>query len=685
MPLLPDPAVRDIRTKAAFERVAQFYEQWHGPAFNTISAGTTPTASPDGRSIAFAGEVRAALEGRARFRLAEADEAGVRTLTDPTLDVDERCPRYSPDGGTIAFTSDRRNAGIQQLALYDVTSGQLRETPPIDGIVEQLRWSPDGTRILLGVAGLGAELSAGQGSGDAVRGGGGELPAWIPKLNSGITGDHWRSIWIYDVAADTVERRELPELNVWESDWSGPDAVIAVVSPSPDEAAWYTAELHRIDLSTGRNEVVHTSDRQLGWPAASPAGRRCAVVQACSSDRWLIAGDVVIVDAEGAPAKIDTLGTDVTHLQWLGETRLAFIGLRGLHTVAGVHDTASGETVETWSSTTSCGDIYPVASFLPDGSAAIVHSAYTVYQELAWLRDGHVHPVASLRHPGADTVSGVSGSTEPIEWTAPDGTAIQGLLSTPDGDGPFPLVVNVHGGPVWSYRNLWSLGGSYSRLLVSRGYAVLHPNPRGSSGRGQAFAEAVFGDPGGADMHDLLSGIDALVTRGTVDPDRVGVTGGSYGGYMSAWLITQDRRFAAAAPMFPVTDWYSQHLTSNISFFDELLLADDPKSAAGAYSMRSPVRFAHQADTPTLQSAGVEDRCTPPGQAEEFHAALLGAGVPSICLIYPGEGHGLRAYPAIIDQGTRIVDWFERYMPASDIRERLTFPAANATETELVS
>ena len=248
-----------------------------------------------------------------------------------------------------------------------------------------------------------------------------------------------------------------------------------------------------------------------------------------------------------------------------------------------------------------------------------------------------------------------------VTWAAPDGLEIQGFLVTPHGSGPHPLIVDVHGGPVSSCRNRWM---GQARLLAGRGYAILFPNPRGSTGRGQAFARMVYGDPGGAETGDTLSGIDALVERGIADPERIGVTGGSHGGFMTAWLITQSDRFAAAVAISPVTDWYSQHHTSNIGRFDRLFLQDDPHSPGGKYFERSPVMFAGKVRTPTLQTAGSVDRCTPPTQAQEFHQALLEHGVESVLVTYPQEGHGVGQFPAIIDQTTRIVDWFERHMPA---------------------
>src|SRR5690606_28969874 len=135
----------------------------------------------------------------------------------------------------------------------------------------------------------------------------------------------------------------------------------------------------------------------------------------------------------------------------------------------------------------------------------------------------------------------------------------------PHGKSPYPLVLNVHGGPVWHWRPQWlGRSGAALLMLLKRGYAIFFPNPRGSSGYGQAFAQKVVGDMGGADAFDHLSGLDHLVSSGIADPQRLGVTGGSYGGFMSAWLITQDSRFAAAVPLAPVINHVTEHLVGNI-------------------------------------------------------------------------------------------------------------------------
>jgi dipeptidyl aminopeptidase/acylaminoacyl peptidase len=254
---------------------------------------------------------------------------------------------------------------------------------------------------------------------------------------------------------------------------------------------------------------------------------------------------------------------------------------------------------------------------------------------------------------------------ETVTWQAPDGLEIQGLLLKPSaGAAPHPLVMMVHGGPVWHYRPYWMGRRSIGTLmLLKRGYAAFLPNPRGSTGRGQGFVRPVLGDMGGADTYDYLCGLDHLVEQGIADPARLGVTGGSYGGYMTAWLITQDPRFAAAVAVSPVTNQVTEHLVSNIGYFVALFLTDTYTNPGGKYFERSPVMHAHKTKTPTLSTCGALDRCTPPEEAVQFHNALLENGVKSVLVTYPQEGHGVRKWPATADYAARLVDWFEEHMP----------------------
>jgi dipeptidyl aminopeptidase/acylaminoacyl peptidase len=205
-------------------------------------------------------------------------------------------------------------------------------------------------------------------------------------------------------------------------------------------------------------------------------------------------------------------------------------------------------------------------------------------------------------------------------------------------------------------------------LLTSQGYAVFRPNPRGSAGRGQAFSSAVIGDMGGADAYDILSGITAICSSNPslFDTSRLGVFGGSYGGFMASLLPTLSPMFAASVSMAAVTDWHSFHTTSNLGVFDTLFIEADPYTLEGGkkYLAQSPIMNVGKYKTAILQTAGTADLAVPMSQAVQYHRAMLEKGVESAIAIYPGEGHGVSKFPAIIDLMVRMVGWFDRFMPA---------------------
>jgi dipeptidyl aminopeptidase/acylaminoacyl peptidase len=658
-------AERDLRDQPIYKEIEEYFTKAIAPSFGKVSGAVEPQASPDGKRIAFTGTVWAKLEGLPPTRVCVADAAtGELTILTHGPNSD-RLPRWSPDGSRLAFASDRVTEGRAQLYLLDTEIGEARSTPEIEGTIEYLSWSLDGGSILLGLAGVGADMAGGQGSGTAGTADP-NLPAWIPSIETAQPSPNdWRSLWLYDVATKSARRLSRDGLNVWEACWVGPDQVLAVISDKPGEDDWYHAPLALIDVGTGTERVILRSHVQFGWPAASPSGLRLAIVEALCSDRQIVAGEILLMDADGGDVTRINPGVDVTWISFRGEDELFFIGQRGLQTAAGVCSCTDGAFRLFWETDETCGPRYPQGSVLTDGGLAVVRESYTRFQEIATVSmSGTVKTVAKLEHDGSRYVSSVAGRLEAVTWKAPDGLEIEGLLAQPDGDGPHALLVHVHGGPVWAWRNRWQMGYAFTPLLVSRGYAVLHPNPRGSSGRGQEFASLVAGDMGGDDTHDYISGAQAMVDRGIGDSKRIGVFGGSYGGFMSAWLVTQTDMFAAAVPQSPSTNWYSQHLTSNIAVFDRLFLDADPYQPGGRYFERSPIFFASRVKTPVFQTAGSDDECTPPSEAIEFHRALREHGVETALAIYPGEGHGVRKFPAVIDNCARLVAWFERFMPA---------------------
>ncbi|MFD5091904.1 prolyl oligopeptidase family serine peptidase [Amycolatopsis thailandensis] len=653
--------LEDLENTPAYRKVAEHLRALHEPAFGRPHALREPRVTSDGGRAVVTGVVLDELTGLPRTAVYAAVGGELRAVSAGRGSA--RWARFSPDGGTLAFLADRREAGVFQLHL--LRNGGLGEAvpaPEAPGTVEYAHWSPDGRVLLLGVAGRGADLSSGEGSGSNSRRNT-ERPPWFPEVEDEDV-DAWRGLWVYTPATGTLDRLSPLGLNCWEAGWCGPDQVVAISSGEPGEDAWFTARLSLLDFG-GEVRKLLDSPVQLALPAGSPDGTRVAVVEAVCSDRGVVAGELLLVDpATGAVRRIDTAGTDVTQVEWLDADRLGYLGQRRLDSVAGIADLPSGAVREVLATKLSCasGTFYPQGAFTSDGRVLTVQDSYSLPPQLVLSGHDSRKVLASVADPGTDYLLSVAGEAEAIIWTAPDGLEIDGILCRPPGEGPFPLVVNVHGGPNWAFQNCWSMRYPWVPLLVAQGYAVLNPNPRGSGGRGREFAARVVGDMGGADAHDILSGIDALVDRGIADKDRIGLIGRSYGGFMSSWLVTQDRRFAAAVPISPVTDWYSQAFTSNIASWGNRYLEADPETPGSLVHTRSPVLHASKARTPCLNVAGALDRATPPGQAREFHQALRAHGVPSALVIYPEEGHGVRAYPAQIDLLARVLRWFDRYL-----------------------
>jgi dipeptidyl aminopeptidase/acylaminoacyl peptidase len=657
---------RDLRGSSLYREVEEHFRKVYEPGFGKVVDPADPRPSPDGRWVAFTGSIWEKLEGTPKTRIclapagAQGALTGAREISSgPEHDA---APRWSPDGRRLSFASDRREKGRMQLFILALDGlGEAEALPEIEGTIEDHSWSPDGSRILVLAAGLHADSAGADGSGamESEK----DLPDWTPKVDSWEDRQVWRRLWILEVPSGEVRALSRDDLNVWEAEWCGDGAVVAVASEDPGESAWYTAPLVRIDAANGEDRVLAKSAVQFGLPAGAPDGSRVAAIEAPCSDRQLVSGSVLIANADGtADRRVEIDDADITWVGFRTDGRLAYTALRRGDTVFGHIDPSNGDRDETWSTTDGVGAWAPYAARFGEDGFAFVRQGYDRPSEVAVVEGGADRTLASFRHAGHDHARSLIGRVERVTWNAPDGLEIDGFLLAPEGDGPHPLILHVHGGPVWSYQE-WFPRPSLS-WLVSRGYAILMPNPRGSTGRGRTFLEAVIGDMGGADAGDDLAGVDAMVERGDADPERIGVTGGSYGGFMSCWLPVLDQRFKAAVAISPVTDYFSQHWNSNIGGWDSWFLGGRPEDGAERYRERSPVFFADRVTTPTLLTAGTEDRCTPPGQAMEFYRALHARGVPVEVAIYPGEGHGVRKYPAYLDLVTRTTAWFERFMPA---------------------
>jgi dipeptidyl aminopeptidase/acylaminoacyl peptidase len=356
-------------------------------------------------------------------------------------------------------------------------------------------------------------------------------------------------------------------------------------------------------------------------------------------------------------------------VSWAGPDHLWYARYAGTGTAIG-ELWLDGRQEERWEGDAFVGPdlTKPSCDVLGDGSVVACHQAHGVPPELARFDAAATPSGAAWTRLTNFNAAVIEDRTFPdvrtVSWTAPDdGMAIEGRLLTPHGSGgPWPMIAAVHGGPTWCWNAYFSDSEPNAVLLADAGYAVLQVNPRGSAGRGHAFAEQLLGDPGGIDFRDIMAGVDWCIAEGIADQSRLGIAGLSYGGYMAAWAVTQTDRFAAAVAISVVADFRSFHLTSEVAAWDEAVLRARWDEPGGPYDDRSPIVHAHRATTPTLIIAGELDRCTPPAQGELLFGALAAAGCETELVVLPGEGHIPVSRRYALEALRRTHAWFDRYL-----------------------
>jgi dipeptidyl aminopeptidase/acylaminoacyl peptidase len=639
-------------------RVSEFYRRCYHPGESQFHAIIQAVEHPANGVIAFCGPMFGAGGGFPVMRIATVGGAllgrGVWNDTNP---------QWSPDGRWLAFLSDRAQGG-GNFQLFLAPTDELNTPvagPVLAGeAVENFAWSADSRRILLQTADSGADAA---GSASTARvGSRAEVHSdWMPTVETGSHDNLWRHARIWDLESQTLVDVGARGQNVWEASWCGAHEIAAVLSDSPTEGGWYQTYLGIADDRGGAFVRFATSELELAGIACSPDGKQIAVLEG-RFHRTVALGSVVIHSRAGGQPLRPRLGAEVSSLTWRSNDRLFFAGFQSPATVAGTCDPKSGKTDIEWRSTGTAGRKVPAAWPVGKRALTVPGHAFDRYPYLARVDDdGRERVVLDLGNEDTRSILSQVSGAHALEWRGRDGLGIHGWLTVPKAVSRPPLVLFIHGGPSHLFRNSWTFDNALATLLVHSGYAVLFCNPRGSSGRGLEFAARVIGDMGGEDTHDLLAGVEHVVANFDVDGTRQFVIGGSYGGYMTTWLVGHTQQFSAACAIAPLTDMRSQYFTAHHPEFLSLYTRSNPWADDGVFTERSPLTHANNVTTPTLLIAGERDKTTPPAQAIQFHHALVLNQVPTELALYPQEGHAAARLEAQIDQGVRVLRWFERW------------------------
>jgi dipeptidyl aminopeptidase/acylaminoacyl peptidase len=630
---------------------------------NAIDAVTSASAgmryysevavSPDGRYVAWR------ENGRGR-RNAETRAFGIYVIDRQAPGKEQRLDAFghglawAPDSKHLAYLHETGQAGTQ-LFSADVATGKAVQLTNLKGSLTKPRWSPDGRKIGL----LFIENAA-------------HAPGPLQPIpaETGVIGEHVQEQRLMVIDADSHQSRPVSpdDLYIYEFDWS-PDSenVVIIAAHGSGENNWYIADLSIISVATGGLKTILKPGMQVGVPRWSPDGSSIAFVGGLMSDEGFIAGDVYTIAATGGEPQNLTPGMKASAM-WLGwvssPNRIVFVetidGGMGIGSV----DPKRRDVRSLWTADESISATIdtngPSVSLSRDGAvSALVRQSFDTPPEVWCGAVGQWEPLTAANQGRKP----LWGQAKSLHWKSDEWT-IQGWLLYPyqyDSNKHYPMIVVPHGGPTGSVTPRWP-GGSEDAVLSHEGYFVFLPNFRGSTGQGEKFLRANVKDFGYGDLRDILTGVDEVLKTAPVNNDRLGITGGSYGGYMTMWTVTQTNRFRAAVAIAGVSNWQSYYGQNGIDqwlipFFGASVY-DDP----AVYAKSSPINFIKNVKTPTLVLVGEHDVECPAPQSYEFWRALKRLGVPTELVVYAGEGHGFFQQKNRRDSEERTLGWFEKYL-----------------------
>ena len=641
-----------------------------------------PQISPDGKRIVYTRQFSDVMADKRESNLWIINFDGTEDRALTTGSYSDSEARWSPDGTRIAYISDR--AGKPQIYVRWMDNGQTAELTNLENGPSDLSWSPDGKLISFSAF---VEVE----------------PPKIATLPKAPEGAKWADApKVYDrliyrfnnrgylkpgfeqrfvVAADGGAPRQLTSGNLpyggWEFSGNGravwtPDGKYLIFSANahPDyEYEPLNSEVYELSLEDGQVTALTSRNGPDESPAISPDGKTIAYTGFDDRYQGHQTTHLYLMNRDGSNSRVATprLDRDVRDPQWAadgsgvyflyddqGDTKLGFYSLDGKVKELTGHVGSGGSSY-------SGGAAYSVAK---DGTFAVTYGTPTDPGDIA---------VGSRAEPKARVLTALNqqlfmqkkpGQTEEFWFeSSVDKRKVEGwIIKPPDFDPAkkYPLILEIHGGPFANYGDRFD---AIKQIWAAKGYVVVYINPRGSTSYGEEFANLIHHAYPGDDFYDLNSGVDAVIAKGYIDPDNLFVTGGSGGGVLTCWMIDRTTRFRAAASLYPVINWYSWVLTSDLPSFGTLYWFEGPPwEKADQYVKRSVLSYVDKVTTPTLLATGEEDYRTPISEAEQYYEALKLRKIETALVRFPGEPHGMSLRPS--HQVAKIVyvaDWFDQH------------------------
>jgi len=641
---------------------------------------SSPSVSPDGAWVAYAVKILDRTEDKAITHVWMTSWDGARTLQMTNSPKDsESQPRWSPDGRYLAFVSGRGDENdADQLWLLDRAGGEARKLTEGKQSVDDYAWSPDGRKIALILKDAEPEEKSAEDDGKA--GGAGAAkpdpkrpkPIVIDRFQfkqdiEGYLGARRGRLYVLDLATRKVERVADGDYDEALPAWSPDSKRLAFVSKRGADADrddnW---DIFVVEPHAGATPKAVTTfnggDDAPDWesyPAWSPDGRSIAYVQG-GPPKLIEYGvrHLAVAPVDGGPSRLVTpsLDRNAGKPRWTADGKAIRFVLEddGAEVLAEVP--AGGGTVKTLVGGRQVVEAHDADSH---GHEIVQVATPTSPGEIFVVEKGRLRP---LTHQNDWLKDVALAQVEEVKFPSKDGTEVHGFITRPPGVSAgqrAPALLRLHGGPASQFDMGWNREWL---ILAAHGYVVLASNPRGSTGRGEAYASAIYADWGTKPVQDVLGLVDYAVAKGIADPDRLGVGGWSYGGILTNYVVAADHRFKAATSGASISNVLAGYGTDEYVRDYETELGKPWEHPEAWIKISDPFFHADRIKTPTLFLGGDKDFNVPLLNSEQMYQALRSQGVETRLIIYPGQFHGLTRPSFLKDRLDRYIDWFDAHL-----------------------
>ena len=634
-----------------------------------------PALSPDGEWVVYTLRTRdmddPELEAVTHLWRVRVDGAGNRQLTRGPKSA--TAPAWSPDGGIIAFLAARGEEADArtQVHFLHADGGEAWQVTEHDESVGAFSFAPDGSALLFTARdGLPeGEEERRKEEGDA------EVVDELHRMTH---------LWLHDLETSETRRLTEGDFTVAGPDWSPDSRQVAFEArPNPTANDRWRSDVWVVDVETGDRRLLHENGGSDTAPRWSPDGRTIAFASNAAASSNTLHDKLHLVAPDGGTPRVlledvdrdfsvPIWSPDGRYVYWpTGEGTSTSLFRVSLESGAVLTASAPGGRNSAWDLSDD-GTRWAWVHTSPDRPAEIYTA--TAGGEPVKLTDAN----AWLRDEGVQL-----GKVETVRWTNSDGDPVEGVLTKPVGyeaGAAYPFIVNPHGGPTSASLEAFNPAAQF---FAGNGYVVLQPNFRGSTNYGQTFVSANVDNWGVTDYDDVMTGVDHAVAMGWADPDRLVCYGWSYGGYLSAWIVTQTDRFKAVSPGAGLTNLYSMYSTNDIQDYLAWFFGGTPWTATEEYREHSPMTYAADVTSPVLLMHGANDTRVPPEQSVEFYRALKDLGKDVTFVRFPREGHGIVEPLHQVDRLRRYAAFFGEHVdnpPVSEDQPHEADPPADDEE-----